>query len=93
MFDFSKCCFDVSLCRTRCEFGIAIMLKIQENVVLQSGRNGLRENRRTCKPSFEALYGLLYVLQVISRTLQLFRQPCELSSDLAACVCITIFYY
>ena len=27
MFYFSKCCFNVSLCRTRCEFGIAIMFK------------------------------------------------------------------
>ena len=27
MFYSSKCCFDASLCRTRCEFGIAIMLR------------------------------------------------------------------
>ena len=27
MFYFSKCCFNVSLCRTRCEFGIAIMFR------------------------------------------------------------------
>ena len=26
-FYFSKCCFNVSLCRTRCEFGIAIMFR------------------------------------------------------------------
>ena len=24
MFYFSKCCFNVSLCRTRCEFGMAM---------------------------------------------------------------------
>ena len=50
---FSMCCFNVSLCRTRCEFGIAIMFrsykfknsiktckKIREKEISQSGRMG-----------------------------------------------------
>ena len=27
MFSFLKCCFNVYLCKTRCEFGIAIMFR------------------------------------------------------------------
>ena len=30
MFYFSNCCFNVSLCSIRCEFGIAIMFRSQE---------------------------------------------------------------
>ena len=42
---------------------------------------------------FEALFRLLTVLRVVSRTFQIFRQPCALASAQAAFLCISIFIF
>ena len=45
MFYFSKCCFNASLCRTRCEFGIAKMFSLKN---LKIAQKNVKNPRKSC---------------------------------------------
>ena len=53
----------------------------------------LKENRRVCTPSFEALFRLLRVLRTVPRTFQISRQLCTLASAQAAFLYISILIF